>query len=273
MAGVTGPAIRPGPLATPPQPKPGRRGVRVAYLVVYSAAAALGEGLLARPALLWLRGLGLLRPALPWQVPLGQTCCLLACTLGVFTLRLAAGFALKEKIRLGEHALFLLLLAFALVVRLSAAEPQPPRDPAPALLEGLRVAAAELDKSYRDDLYPLETGPIDAVLAKLPRPGFRLRGRELPISLQSAPGATGPLLQVPEAGLPGQILAAGLGTSRVWLTATTLRQGAPAILQLDQRPVVLEARAGTHSAPGRDPLVPTYPGMRLLSDKPLQKPR
>ena len=40
---------------------------------------------------------------------------------------------------------------------------------------------------------------------------------------------------------------------RAWLSALSLEGVLPATLQ---------ARAGTHSAPGRDPLVPAYPGMR-----------
>ena len=45
--------------------------IRLLYLAAYAALAALGEALVARPGLLWLRGQGLLRAALPWDVPLG----------------------------------------------------------------------------------------------------------------------------------------------------------------------------------------------------------
>ena len=53
-------------------------GVRIAYLAAYAALAALGEALVARNALVWLRGQGLLHPALPWDVPLGSGAFLLA---------------------------------------------------------------------------------------------------------------------------------------------------------------------------------------------------
>ena len=57
--------------------------------------------------------------------------------------------------------------------------------------------------------------------------------------------------------------------TRAWLSALTLDDGgAPEILKTAvNKPLLVVARAGTHSAPGRDPLVPEYPGMRTPSAK------
>src|SRR5205807_7385860 len=90
---------------------------RAAYLAVYALFSALGAALLARPALLTLRGLGLFSPALPWEVPLGWPALALLLALAAFTLRLAMGAALGEKPRLALHAAFLALLVAALAVR------------------------------------------------------------------------------------------------------------------------------------------------------------
>jgi hypothetical protein len=47
-----------------------------------------------------------------------------------------------------------------------------------------------------------------------------------------------------------------------WLTALSLR----GVLKLPSgKPAQLELHAGTHSLPGRDPLVPLYPGMRSVA--------
>lgn len=247
-----------------------RLGVRVAYLFVYAAFAALGESLLARPALAWFRGLGFFHAALPWQAAFGQTAFLLAITLAVFTLRLAIAFALGERLRLPEHALFLLLLAFAFVVRSLAGDPQAPNDPGPALLTGLRSLADEIDRQYGvRKSYSLDLAAVEAILAPLPAPGFQRRGRRLALHARLIEDAVAAQLEPLAADEPGTIyLSVSSDRRRVWLTALTLREGAPAVLRSSGKPLVLQARAGTHSAPGRDSLVPGYPGMKVLSDKP-----
>jgi hypothetical protein len=123
-------------------------GVRIAYLAAYAALAALGEALVARPALLWLRGQGLFRPALPTEVPLGGLAFALAALVALATLWLAAGAALGRRPHVPQHAAFLLLLVVCLAVRAWSGEPQRPRSPAVSLLDGLRLVADALDRDF-----------------------------------------------------------------------------------------------------------------------------
>src|SRR3954469_23691891 len=129
-------------------------GVRVAYLMAYAALAALGEALVARNALVWLRGQGLFHPALPWDVPLGGAALLLAALLAFATLWLALQAALGNRPRVVQHAIFLMLLGFCFSLRSLSGEPLPPADPAPALLEGMRAVATELDRNFQQTYAP-----------------------------------------------------------------------------------------------------------------------
>ena len=237
-------------------------GVRIVYLAAYGALAVLGEALVARPALLWLRGQGLLRVALPWDVPLGGLSFLLASLVALATLWLAARAALGRRPRLGQHTAFLMLLALCLALRASAGDPRPPADPAPALLEGLRTVAAALDRDYRD-AYALDSAPLDAALSKLTAPGYRRLGRALPLHVRVLSPAVGAQLDPLAGDAPGTIyLAASPDRQSVWLTALALRN----VLHLSSgKPALIEAHAGTHSLPGRDPLAPAYPGMRSIT--------
>jgi hypothetical protein len=241
-------------------------GVRIAYLSAYAALAALGEALVARPALLWLRSQGILRAALPWEVPLGGLAFLLAALVALSTLWLAAGVALGRRPRVPQHAAFLLVLAACLAVRAWSGEPRPPRDPAPALLEGLRTAAAELDRGYHGN-YASDTSRLDAVLAQLPPPGFRRLGCALRLHARVLALADGAQAEPLAGDEPGTIyVAVSKDRTAAWLTALTLRAGRPDILRtLSGKPVLIEAHSGTHSLPGRDPLVPLYPGMRSVT--------
>src|SRR5207237_1143110 len=119
--------------------------IRLLYLAAYAALAALGEALVARPALLWLRGQGLVRPALPWDVPLGGPSFALAALVAAATFWLASGAALGRRPRVPQHLAFLLLLGACFGVRATAGEPHPPSDPVPPLLAGVRAIADELD--------------------------------------------------------------------------------------------------------------------------------
>jgi hypothetical protein len=236
-------------------------GVRIAYLAAYAALAALGEALLARPALLWLRGQGILRAALPWEVPLGGLAFLLALLVAGATLFLATQAALGRRLQLSQHAAFLLLLALAFALRSQAGEPRPPPDPSPALLAGLRAVALELDRDYRDGYAP-NAAKLDLILAQLPPPGFRRLGRTLPLRVRVLP-ADAAQIEALVGDAPGTIyIALSKDRASVWLTALSL----PGVLKLSSgKPALIEAHAGTHSLPGRDPIVPAYPGMRSVT--------
>lgn len=240
--------------------------MRAVYLGVYGLLAALGAALLARPALLTFRGLGLFEPALPWDVPLGGAALLLFSVLAIFTAVLAVAAALGRKPRVPEHAAFLALLAAAIGVRVNAGEPAAPSDPSPALIAGLRSAAAAADARYAvQGRYALDERALDAELSKAPPPGFRFRGRALPLRAKIVARAAGPQLAPDRGDLPGTIVVAvSPDASRLWLTALTQRGGRVEVLTSEGRPVSLQARAGTHGAPGRDPLVPAYPSMRAV---------
>ena len=253
------------PLASSPRERPATGGLRAAYLLSYAALAALGESLVARPALLWLRGQGLLRAALPWDVPLGGIAFLCAALVALFALGLAWAAGLGRRPRVSHHAAFLLLLAVCLAARAGAGEPRPPIDPAPSLLAGLRAAASALDAGYSGRYAPQSA---DSVLAQLPPPGFRRLGRALPLRAHALLAASGARVDPIPGDEPGTLyLALSPDGTAAWLTAVTLRDGVPAVLRtVSGKPAVIEAHAGTHSPPGRDPLVPEYPGMRSLQD-------
>ncbi|MFN2546195.1 MAG: hypothetical protein ABR567_02055 [Myxococcales bacterium] len=230
--------------------------VRLAYLSAYALLAALGEALVARPALLWLRGQGLLGPALPWEVPLGGIALLCAALVAVATLWLASDAALGRRPRVPQHAAFLLLLAICFGVRSWGGEPRPPRDPTSALLDGLRAAAAELDRDYRGSYTP-DAGQLNSALAQVTPPGYRRLGRSIPLHARVLSGADGPQLSAMPGDLPGTIyVAISKDRTAAWLTALGLN----GVLKAR-----VETHGGTHSQPGRDPLVPIYPGMRGLS--------
>ena len=237
-------------------------GLRIAYLAAYAALAALGEALVARPALLWLRGQGLSAPALPWDVPLGGLALLLAALVAASTLWLAGSAALGRRPRVPQHAAFLLLLALCLAARAGSGEPLPPADPAPALLEGLRTAAAALDRDYLGAYVP-DAAALDSSLANLPAPGYRRLGRTLPLHVRIIPSAAAAQLDPLPGDAPGTLyLALSADRKSVWLTALALRS----VLRLASgRPALIESHAGTHSLPGRDPQVPAYPGMRSIT--------
>lgn len=238
-------------------------GVRIAYLAAYAALAALGEALVARAGLLWLEGQGLFHVALPWEVSLGGWALLLAAVLALMTLWLAAAAALGRRQRLGQHALFLLVLALCLAVRTWGGEPAPPRDPSPTLFDGLRAAAGELERDFHG-LYAPDAAQLNGALAQVGPPGFRRLGRGIPLHARVLSGADGPQLVALPQDLPGTIYVALSQDRRAaWLTALSL-QG---VARLGSgKPALIEAHEGTHSTLGRDPLMPAYPGMRGLHE-------
>ncbi len=230
--------------------------LRIAYLGAYAALAALGEALVARPALLWVRSLGILEPVLSWEVRYGALLLGCAALVAVFTLWLASDVAQGKRPRAPLHVAFLLAIGLCFAIRQASGDPQPPRDPAPALRDALRVAAEELDRSYKGRYAP-DAAQFSSSLAQVQPPGFRRLGRSIPLHARILSGEDGAQVRPLEGDQPGTLyVAISSDRQTAWLTAL----GANGIQKLpDGAPAVVEAHAGTHSLPGADPLLPAYP--------------
>ncbi|MGZ6125869.1 MAG: hypothetical protein ACXWLR_12965 [Myxococcales bacterium] len=230
---------------------------RVTYLAAYAALAALGEALVARPALLWVNSQGVFSPALAWDVPYGALLLACAILLALFTFGLASGVALGRKPRPPLHVAFLLAVGICFALRSASGDPLPPRDPKPALLHGLRTAADELDRGYAG-LYAPDAGQFSSALAQVAPPGFRRLGRAIALHARILSGADGPQLEALPGDQPGTIyVAIAKDRQSAWLTAL----GLYGIVQLSSaKPAVAVARQGTHSLPGGDPGLPAYLG-------------
>jgi hypothetical protein len=188
----------------------------------------------------------------------------LAVLVALATLWLASQAVLGRRPRVAQHAAFLAILGACLSVRAWSGEPQPPPDPAPVLLDGLRAVAAALDRDF-EKTYAPDEAKLDAALAALPPPGYRRLGRVLKMRAVVSGGAEGPRTAGSAADLPGTIyVEISNDRTAAWITARALN----GILKLPSgKPALIEAHGGTHSLPGRDPLVPAYPGMRGLTDR------
>jgi hypothetical protein len=233
--------------------------IRLAYLCAYALLAALGEALVARPALLWIRSQGIFQPALAWDVPYGSLLALSAAALALFTVWLASHTAMVRKPVLPLHVAFLLLVGTCLALRSASGEPRPPPDPAPALVSALGAAAADLDRSYAG-LYAPDAAQFASSLAQVAALPFRRLGRRLPVHARILSAADGAQLEPLPDDQPGTLyIAISQDRQSAWLTALSLT----GILALSSgRPAIAEAHAGTHSAPGADPKIPSYPRMR-----------
>jgi hypothetical protein len=230
--------------------------IRIAYLCAYGAFAALGEALVAHPALTWVRSQGTFHTALAREVPYGALLAAAAATLALFTFWLALHQAVDRAPKIRLHVAFLLLVCVCLSLRSASGDPPPPADPAPSLLDALRVAADELDQRYADHYGP-DTALLSTVLAQVRPPPFRRLGRQVPLRARILSGAgSAQLIPLPN-DQPGTIYVAISPDRRAaWLTAVTLT----GILELPSgRPAIAEAHSGTHSAPGTDPALPSYP--------------
>ncbi len=226
--------------------------VRGAFIAMYAGFAALGAALLARSAVLWVHGLGLTQPVRPWHVPLGWAAALLAGLLAAFAFGMAVHTAVGGKPRRRHYLAFLLLVAVALLLRAVSADIRTPLDPAPRLLDGLRAAAGVLDAEYAATRrYAPTAGLVQGALSALPAPGFVHRARALRLSARILHGMRGPQIEALPGDLPGTIyVCISSDEQRAWLSALSLHRVLPATVQ---------ANAGTHSAPGFDPLLPLYP--------------
>lgn len=234
-----------------------RGKTRLSYLGIYAAFAALGAALLSRPALDWVRGLGLFAPALPLRQSLGWASAALLLLLVAGTIAMAMSVAVGRKPGIAAHAAFLLLVACALALRAGSGPATLP-DPDPELRDGLGAAASVLDASYAlDRRYDPDVRRLQAALAALPPSPFRFRGQAIRYTVRLLRGASGPQREpLPGDGPATVYVAIAQGAERGWLTVTTLRDRKVGVL-----PATLEARFGAHAEEGRDLLVPPYPGM------------
>ncbi len=227
----------------------------------------IGFGLVARPALLAFAGLGLFAPTRPWDVPLGRLFMLLAALLAFETLRLGLAVSSAQRLRARNRIPLLLLVIGAFASRTIAGEPLPPASAVPTLVTAMRSAADALDRAYPDRArYAPDDKLLTDTLSLVGRTGFVYRGQELPLRarlIENAERAQG-IPRRSAGDLPGDLyVAISADGSRAFITALTLDEaGALQILRTPTGyPLIIESRSGTHSAPGRDPLVPEYPGM------------
>jgi hypothetical protein len=107
---------------------------------MYGGSAALGIALVGRPAVLWVRSLGMFGPALLWAVPLGWAFATTALALVACTVTLAVRVSVKRTRGLAHHAVLLLLAAAALALRGASPAPRASRSPTSSPPEAGRVA-------------------------------------------------------------------------------------------------------------------------------------
>jgi hypothetical protein len=233
--------------------------IRLSYVCAFAALASLGEAAAARPAWLWMKSQGLFQATPARDVRFGAVLFGAGALLGLVTLRMACGIALRRRPGPAFHAALVLLAGICCSLRYAAVGPQPSPDPGPALLEGLRAAATALDASYAGQYLP-DAAALAQALARVPSPPIRRLGRPIPLRARILSGAGGPRLDPLEGDPPGTLYVATSGDrQRAWLTVLSL-DGA---LRLPSgRPAMIAAQGGTHALPGRDPALPVYPGAR-----------
>ncbi len=246
-----------------------RGSLRAAYALVYAAAAVFGASLLAPAAAHFVGGLGLVRPVLDVPRPGGAPALLLFVLLGASTLRFAVAFVQETRPRPREHAAFLLLIALALAVRAADGPGRPAPDPSPTLEAGLRATARALEGTWAGGRYAPDSAVLSAAVAKLPAPGFISRGKRLPLRVRvvlrprPGEGAKGAVVEPLPNDAPGTIyVAVAADGTRAWLSVLTLGPVGTEPLRSGGRPLVVQARGGTHGSIGGDPLFPDYPARR-----------
>jgi hypothetical protein len=114
--------------------------LRAVHFVMYGGSAALGMALVAPPAVLWVRSLGMFAPMLLWDVPLGWAFATTALALAACTVMLAVRVSIKRTRGLAHHAALLLLAAAALALRGGSPAPRPSTSPTSSPADAGRVA-------------------------------------------------------------------------------------------------------------------------------------
>ncbi len=249
--------------AAPPRRRP-RPLLRALNALLFGAFAAAAFGAIARRAWLFWSSQGVLHPALPWDVPMGALFLSLALLLALETLRTGALAASGSPLRARDRWPLLLLVLGSFATRLAAAEPRPPASPTARLVSALRLAAETLDRGYRDaGHYSFDEAALEQALAPLGSSGFVYRGHDLPLRVRALDQDAAQRAPLP-GDLPGVLYVAHpRDGQRAWLSAVTLDGSSAAMLPAPSgRALLIDARAGTHSAPGRDPLLPEYPGAK-----------
>ena len=233
--------------------------IRLSYVCAFALLAACGAAAVARPAWIWVRSQGFLRPALAWDVPSGSLHLAAAALLSAVTLWLALRIALRRRAGLRVHLAFLLAAGLCCGLRHAAGEPRPPPDPAHALLAGLRAAAAVLDAGYAGRYAP-DAAAFAPSLARVAPPPFRRLGRPVPLQTRILSAAAGPQLEALEGDRPGTLYVAISSDCQIaWLTALS----SDGLLRLPSgRAAAITAHRGTHALPGSDPALPVYPDAR-----------
>jgi len=230
--------------------------IRLAYLCTYAMLAATGEALVARPAALWIRSQGLFHPALAWDVRYGPLYGAAAAAVALCTAALASHAATTRKPARPLQVGFLLLVGTCFALRSASGEPQPPPDPAPVLFSALELAADELDRGYAA-FYTADASRLASALTHAARAPFRRWGRQIPLRARIRSDAEGAQLDPLPDDQPGTIyVAISRDRQSAWLTALSLNR---TFTLPSGRAAIAEARAGTHSAPGADPRIPSYP--------------
>jgi len=226
----------------------------VTYLAAYAALAALGEALVAKPALIWIRSQGIFEPALAQEVRGGAASSACAVLVALLTFAVAARAKAARTPPASLHLAFLFAVATCVAVRAASDEPRPGPGSAPALLEAIRSSAEELDRSWNGSYAP--DGARFAFALAPVAPPFRRLGHRIALRPRILYGAGGPQLRALPGDLPGTVyVAISPDRQAGWITALDLE----GVLALRAHgPAIAQAYAGTHSPPGRDGALPLY---------------
>ena len=229
--------------------------VRAASYALHAVFASIGAALLASPALAWVRGLGLDRPVMAADVPLGWAAVLLGLALIAAVCVMAVRAALGRSPGAASRIAVLLIAACALALRAGIGELRRGPDPAPRLVDAMAIVAEALDAEYaRTHRYASPSRLLEPTSIALPPTGLVHRGRELRAIARVLTGMRSPQLDAIAGDAPGTIyVAISPDEQSAWVSALSL----DGVL-----PITVHAHGGTHSPPGFDALLPLYPKRR-----------